>query len=44
MNMVWQMAVDEEVRRRSEGAQWRRVGARARAARILRALDDDSTR
>lgn len=43
MNMLWQMVVEEEMQRRSEG-QWRRVGARARAARIRRALDDDAMR
>ncbi|GAC1386006.1 MAG: hypothetical protein NVSMB48_23990 [Marmoricola sp.] len=42
MDMVWQMVVEEEMRRRSEGT-WRRVGARARAAHIRRGMDRDSS-
>lgn len=42
MDMMWQMVVESEMRRRSEG-QWRRVGARARAARIRRTQDPYSS-
>ena len=40
MDMVWQLVAEQEMRRRSEG-KWQRVGARARAEHIRRAMDRD---